>query len=129
VPLRRGTRCTSKSLPSTSTAPLMVVAECGSTYPLPRSRAMGAIHAGTISSAESPWPNVNRQRSACPSASASPAHPAAVSSASPKRTAPRLIVAGDTDLRITKVWSRPACSNQLAETDASTAPARDISTA
>src|SRR6185369_195572 len=120
-PCAAGTRCTSKILSSTSTASLMVVAECGSTYPFPRRRAMGAIHAGTISSAESPWPNVNRQRSACPSASASPAHPAAVSSASPKRTAPRLLEPARRDGRLHRPRARHL--HRVAEPEAVARPA------
>src|SRR5438309_5000404 len=121
-PCSAGARCSSVIRPSTSTAPLSVVAAWGRTYPLPRSRAIGDSQAGMTSSAGAPWPNESRQRSACPPASTSPVQPDAVSSAAPNKSPVRLIVASSTRFRTTYVRAGALRSNQLPQREESHAP-------
>src|SRR4051812_22454442 len=80
---------TSTMRPSTSTAPVSVVAGLGSAYPLPRSQATGESHRGTSSSAAAPWPKESLQRSERPAPSTSPPHAEAESSLPPPSSTPR----------------------------------------
>src|SRR6266850_452150 len=65
--------------PSTSTAPLTVVAGCGKTYPLPRNRASGDSQSGTACSGGAPPPNESRHPMAWPPASTEPLQAAELS--------------------------------------------------
>src|SRR6267378_4061464 len=102
--------------PSTSTAPLTVVAGCGKTYPLPRNRASGDSQSGTACSGGAPPPNESRHPMAWPPASTAPLQAAELSQAFPRWTAsPRPIAAGSPPSPSAKVRAGESRSNQPAQ--------------